>query len=197
MSIRLYVEGGGDSKALRRACAKGFRIFLERAGIAGRLPRIVACGGRRHTYERFSTTLDAGEDTPMLLVDAEGPVTAAGPWEHLAAQDGWERPGEAEDRQCHLMVQVMESWFLADRAALTSFYGQRFLENALPGTPLVEQVSKLDVLSGLTRATRNTRKGRYDKGLHSFDILSALDPSTVEGAAPHAERFLDTLRALV
>ena len=77
MSVKLYVEGGGDSKALRRACAKGFRTFIERAGLEGRLPRIVACGGRNKTFDRFSTTHNAGEDTPVLLVDAEGPVTAA------------------------------------------------------------------------------------------------------------------------
>jgi Domain of unknown function (DUF4276) len=170
-------------------------MFLERAGIAGGLPRIVACGGRQHAYERFSTTHNAGEDTAVLLVDAEGPVAVAGPWEHLAERDGWERPAGAEDAQCHLMVQVMESWFLADRAALTTFYGQGFAEGALPGNPLVEQVPKGDVLTGLTQATRNTSKGRYHKGSHSFSILSALDPVAVQGAAPHAERLLATLRA--
>jgi Domain of unknown function (DUF4276) len=195
VSIRLYVEGGGDSKALRGACPKGFRMFLERAGIAGRLPRIVACGGRQDAYERFSTTHGGGEGKPLLLVDAEEPVTVGGSWEHLAARDGWERPAGAEDAQCHLMVQVMESWFLADKAALASFYGQGFVEGALPANPHVEQVPKADLLSGLAQATRNTAKGRYDKGSHSFSILSALDPVAVQRAAPHAERLLATLRA--
>lgn len=119
----------------------------------------------------------------MLLVDAEGPVTAAGPWEHLAEPDGWERPAGAEDGQCHLMVQVMEAWFLADKAALTSYYGQGFAESALPRDPLVEEVPKADVLTGLTRATRNTTKGRYSKGSHSFGIPERSRPDSCRASS--------------
>jgi len=195
---RLYVEGGGDSKALRRTCARGFRKFLERAGIEGRLPRIVACGSRDNTYKRFSTAHHAEDEAPVLLVDAEAPVTApateARPWEHLKARDGWARPHGASDDQCHLMVQEMESWFLADRATLTSFFGQHFQKTALPGDQHVEQIGKTRVIDALTRATRNTQKGRYDKGSHSFEILARLDPGSVESVAPYAKRFLDTLR---
>jgi hypothetical protein len=130
----------------------------------------------------------------MLLVDAEGPVTAADPWQHLQQREGWQRPARATDDQCHLMVQVMETWFLADQSKLRSFYGQRFRENALPANPDVEQIPRLDVFSGLTNATRNTQKGSYDKGSHSFEILAMLDPSRVEQSALYARRFLETLR---
>ena len=194
VSIRLYVEGGGDSKKLKIACRKGFSQFLEKAGLAGRMPRIVACGGRENAYESFKTAQGTGDGQPMLLVDAEGPVLAAGPWQHLGARDGWNCPGGSTDHQCHLMVQVMESWFLADRNALTSFYGGRFKENALPGHRNIEQVPKQDVLRGLEDATRRTRKGPYSKGAHSFDLLGSLDPGRVEGAVAYAKRFLDALR---
>jgi len=93
------------------------------------------------------------------------------------------------------MVQVMESWFLADRRALRSFYGRRFHEKSLPANPRVEEVFKADVLAGLARATRGTGKGPYDKGPTSFAILAEIDPSKVERSAPHAKCFLDTLRA--
>lgn len=53
MSSKLYVEGGGDSKTLKTACRKGFRSFLGKAGLTGRLPRIVAGGSRRNAYESF------------------------------------------------------------------------------------------------------------------------------------------------
>lgn len=198
MSTRLYVEGGGDSKALKSACREGFRKFLEKAGVGGRMPRIVACGGRQNAYERFVTALGAADGTPMLLVDAEGPVAAgadqADPWGHLASRDRWARPSGASDGQCHLMVEVMESWFLADKAALESFYGQGFRASGLPGNPQVEKVPKDEVLSSLARATGDARKGAYDKGSHSFDILARLDPRKVENAAPYARRLLDTLR---
>lgn len=194
MSTKLYVEGGGDSKALRTACRKGFRKLLEKAGLGGRMPRIVACGGRKAAYDDFVTSLRTGDCVPMLLVDAEGPALAAKPWEHLRARDQWTRPEGAADEQCHLMVQVMESWFLADREALATFYGQGFKRAALPKNPMIEQVPKQDVMRALANATGETRKGSYSKGAHSFDVLAALDPRRVEDASPHAKRLLDALR---
>lgn len=197
VTISLYVEGGGDSKQLTTLCRRGFRKLIERAGLRGAMPRIVACGSRQNAYERFSTALKDDYRIPMLLVDAEAPVTAAGPWEHLRQQDGWRRPTGATTDHCHLMVQVMESWFLADTRALQLFYGPDFREKSLPANPNVEEIAKADILTGLARASRNTRKGSYTshKGLHSFKILGEIRPSTVEAAAPHAKRLFDTLRA--
>ena len=135
----------------------------------------------------------------MLLVDSESPVyvpaTAAQPWQHLRARDGWERPPRATDEQCHLMVQVMESWFLADREALGAYYGQGFRAGSLPQNPLIEDVGKDDVLNGLEQATRDTSKGRYNKGRDSFDLLARLDPAKVTSASPYAKRFIDALTA--
>lgn len=196
MSIALYVEGGGDSKELRKRCRKGFREFLENAGLAGQMPRIVACGGRSNAYKSFQTALHIGDRTPMLLVDAEVPLSVESPWDHVLNQDGWDRPNGAADDHCHLMVQIMESWFLADRSALVSFYGHQFQTGALPGNPSVEQISKADVLRGLERATRNnTTKGSYHKGSHSFTILGMINPTVVASRAPSAKGFLDVLRA--
>ena len=195
MNITLYVEGGRDGKALQVRCRQGFRKFVEKAGLEGRMPRIKACGGRERAYKDFKTALEAGDGIAMLLVDAERPVGGASPWIHLRNRDGWDRPNGAGDEHCHLMVQVMESWFLADRPALVWFYGQGFQENALPGTSSIEHISKADVLNGLARATRNSSKGSYDKGSHSFEILGRIDPSVVESVAPFAKHLLDVLRA--
>ena len=197
MSIRLYVEGGGDSKALRTECRRGFSEFLKKAGLAGRMPRVVACGGRRNAYDSFCAALAAGSTgPPMLVVDSEEPVTAAGPWEHVQARDQWARPSAATDDRCHLMVQCMEAWFLADRQSLTRYFGQDFREAALPANEQVEEIAKTDVLDGLKHATRVTQKGPYSKGKHGFDILAVLNPTMVEGAAPHARRLLEDLRRL-
>ena len=194
MSITLYVEGGGDSTALNIACREGFREFLEKAGLEGRMPRIKACGARDKAYKNFKTALARGDRIPMLLVDSEDPVPAgSGPWAHLQSRDGWRRPTGAGDEHCHLMVQVMESWFLADKPALALYYGHEFREGALPANPHIEQVRKADVLRGLARATRAFREG-YDKGSHSFEILAMIDPAVVESAAPSAKRLLDVLR---
>ena len=60
VTIKLYVEGGGDSKALKTACRKGFRKFIEKAGLMGNMPKIVACGGRQKAYQSFRKALIAG-----------------------------------------------------------------------------------------------------------------------------------------
>ena len=192
VSAKLYVEGGGDSKMIKTACRRGYQKFIERAGATGNMPRIVACGSRENAYNSFSTAC-AEEGSAMLLVDSEEPVTAPGPWEHLKGRDNWDRPTSATDDQCHLMVQAMESWFLADMAALVSYYGQGFRRQVFPQNPNIEDVSKPDVNNSLDQATRDTQKGRYNKGKHSFEILEKLDPAKIRGASHYADRFLETL----
>ena len=91
------------------------------------------------------------------------------------------------------MVQVMESWFLADREALEAFYGQGYRSNALPPEQNVEQIPKQDVFKGLDQAARDTSKGNYSKGKHGFEILEMLDPAKVRKASPYADRFIKAL----
>ena len=192
VSASLYVEGGGDSKSLKTACRRGFRKFIENAGAAGGVSNIVACGSRGNAYRSFSKALSASVNA-LLLVDAEGSVTAQGAWQYLKANDNWDRPATATDGQCHLMVQVMESWFLADADALASFYGQDFNRRALPANRNIEQVSKEDVLAGLSQAARNTKKGGYKKGPDSYEILERLNPARVRETSPFVERFIQAL----
>ena len=191
VSVRLFVEGGGTSKALKTACRRGFRKFLESAGLEGQMPQIIACGGRADAYGDFKTAHAAG-DSAVLLVDAEGPVSAGEPWRHLQSTDGWARPPATTDLQCHLMVQIMESWFLADTDALNSFYGQGFRRQRLPANPNVEQVTKQDVLNGLAQATRDTRRGGYTRS-DSFQVLERLCPDRVRQASPYANRLIQAL----
>ena len=121
VKTKVYVEGGGH-KALNRECRRAFGTFLEKAGVAPGTVKLEACGSRGNAYTNFKT--DASESIRgVLLVDAEGPVNAQSTWQHLQANDGWSRPAGANDDQCHLMVQIMEAWFLADAEALESFYG--------------------------------------------------------------------------
>ena len=72
------------------------------------------------------------------------------------------------------MVQVMESWFLADPDTLKAFYGREFRAGSLPRNQNIEQISKQDVERGLKHATSVTKKGDYydNKGKHSFAILA-------------------------
>ena len=76
-------------------------------------------------------------------------------------------------------------------AALVSYYGQGFRPLALPPNPNIEDVPKLDVENRLNQATRDTQKGPYSKGKHSFEILENIDPAKVMAASPYAKRFIE------
>ncbi len=162
------------------------------------MPRVVAGGSRRQAFDLFRTALkNAGSDEfVVLLVDAEEPVVEGnGVWSHLENRDGWGIPQGAEEENAHLMVQCMESWFLADKEILAAFFGEGFKPNALPANPRIEQISKQEVLEGLKRATRSCGKGGgYGKSQHSFRILALLDPDNVIHASPHAAHLIDAMR---
>ena len=196
MKMQLYVEGGGNRSFLNTQCRKAFQAFFRKAGLEGNLPKVFACGSRQETYKDFCNALDAAQDDEfvVLLVDSEGPVAeGAEPWLHLKSRDNWDRPAGAMDENAHLMVQFMEAWFLADRDALASYFGNGFNENPLPRQVEVEHVAKQDIERGLNRATRQCKRGRYHKGRHSFAILAELNPRKVTELSRHARRLINTL----
>ncbi len=197
MRATVYVEGGGDGKLLRTTCRIAFIKFFAAAGLAGRLPKVVACGGRDGAYRDFHDAVESNTDqgrAVFLLVDSEAPVTNSEPWQHLKDCDGWKRPPTAAADSAHLMVQCMEAWFYADKGALEGFFRGGFNASALPGNPNIEDIPKEDVLNGLKAATHQSKKGRYHKGSHSFEILQRLDPNKVTAASSHARRLVEALR---
>lgn len=200
--VKLYVEGGGDATALKIACREGFTTFLTGAGVAKR-PRVVACGCRQDAYESFCTSVKNGEEA-LLLIDSEAPINPQHeqgkpdtwlPWQHLKLRpdDRWDKPTNAANTDCHLMVQVMESWFIADRATLKAYFGQHFKENQLPAVGnTIESVAKKTIYGALKAATHGCKtKGEYGKGAHSFEILALIDPAKVQDKSPWAKRFVD------
>ena len=194
MKARVYVEGGGNGRTLRQACRQGFSAFFRKAGFAERMPAVVACGSREQAYDRFCTAIaERASHFVVLLVDGEGPVNDT-PWTHLKQRDGWERPGGATDRNAHLMVQVMESWFLADRDCLDRYFGSGFSANALPAPQRdVEDIAKADIEKALRESTRQSRKGRYAKGQDSFALLGQIDAAKVVSASSHARRLVEAI----
>ena len=159
------------------------------------MPKVIACGGRRKAYNSFCHEVArAGGDSALLLVDSEGPVQTENAWDHLRQCDEWERPDDAGADTAHLMVQVMESWFLADREALAGYFGQNFIPGALPQGTQIEDISKTDVLRGIRNASWQTNKP-YDKGRDSFEILRRLDVSLITAACPRAGRLIKVLQS--
>ena len=202
MRVTVYVEGGGDSAELKGQCRKGFQKLLAKAGFDGRLPKVVACGPRNRAFHDFGRALRKGNGYPILLVDSEDPVASvdrteadpSGAWRHLAERDGWTKPSDAEDDQAQLMVTTMETWLLADRRTLITYFPD-MNANALPPDADLENRRKPDVAAALRKATKSSSKGGYHKGNHSFDLLGKIEPEELKTKLPHFRRFVETLEA--
>ena len=144
MSVRVFVEGGGNQNRTKTACRKAFRVFFDKLLGDRQKPRIVASGSRDEAYRDFTRSLSDGSTFALLLVDSEDAVPAgmkAG--DHLRNRDGWTNP--LPDGQVHLMVQCMEAWFLADKDAL-----RRYLRYQDSTAPLCQGVSELKRSQKLT-----------------------------------------------
>jgi hypothetical protein len=194
--IRLYIEGGGDSRETKLKLSHGFSAFLRDIVSLARKKRIkwfiIACGSRLSAFDNFQTALRShAEAFNVLLVDSEGPINSE-PRKHLRDRDGWDL-SKVGDAQCHLMVQTMEAWIIADIAALKNFYRQGFHPGAIPKTADVEQIDKSALESSLKAATRKTQKGEYHKIRHASELLKRIDPVKVRNAAPHCRRLFLTL----
>jgi Domain of unknown function (DUF4276) len=133
VTVRIHVEGGfqGSTKS---NCDQGFRLFFEKVIPRGSF-RAITSGDRSAAFKDSFSTLKQNQDNYIiLLVDSEEAV-AAGSWQHLGSREGdkWHCPAGAQDDQAHLMVEAMESWFLADRPARTNYYGLGSAVGSLPG----------------------------------------------------------------
>jgi hypothetical protein len=196
VSVRVYVEGGGDYKHTdtATACRRGFRELFEKLNLPPRRFSVHAGGSRRQTFRDFCKAVrQQTGDFIILLVDSEGPVVAPRAWAHLSARDGWQPPAGAIEDQAHLMVQCMEAWFLADREALTEFYGPEFLAGSLPGQPNIEQIPKPALVPMLEHASQQSSKGPYHKTRHGFPLLALINPRWLRDASLHASRLFDVL----
>lgn len=194
--IRIYCEGGGDGPNTKDPFREGMRTFLKELYEIARKKRIrfqlIICGGRAMAYDNFTTALQIHKDAiNILLVDAEAPVSQT-PWLHLKQRDNWDFLG-CKDDQCHLMVQTMEAWLLADPDALATFYGQGFNANALPKNRDVEKIDKPALTKSLSNAIRQTNKPEYHKIQHGAKLLGLISPAKVRQASKHCDLMFTTI----
>lgn len=195
VEVKLYVEDGGDGQLHDTLFRQAWAAFFNAAGLEGHMPRVIRGGGRQRTFDLFRTAVEhlTPGTLPLLLVDSEDAVRPDDSgWDHLKRRDGWNRPPAAGSDDAFLMVQVMETWFLADRAALRTFFGSKLNENAFADWPELESVPKVTVLRALEKATLDC-KTRYAKGRASFRFLSMVDPAEVARRCRHAQQLLDRL----
>lgn len=106
---------------------------------------------------------------------------------------------EAEIRKKHLegcdpdsvfwMVEIMESWFLADIDALKALFKSRFNQSAVGWNPKVEEIPKADVMERLKRVIGE----EYHKVKHGTKLLELIDPPKVRKAAPNCDRMFSVI----
>lgn len=185
--VAIYMEGGGDRAKGRAALRQGMDALLQPLKEIAQSHaldwKLVPCGGRDRAFRAFGNAADDNDTLVVLLVDSEDPVSSS-PVMHLAQRDGWNLQW-ADGDAIHLMVQVMETWIVADRDALEKYYGRGFRPNQLPPRQDLEEVSKDSVATALERATAATTKGTYHKIRHASDLLARLDPERVKERCRH------------
>lgn len=201
MEIKLYVEGGGKGSH-KRATIKlqqGFDAFFRELKDKARERKIsfkiIPSSNTQTTYDDFFRSIEhSPQSFNILLVDSDDFVddnqTAR---EFLQQKYKKWKLQKVTDDQCHLMVQIMESWFLADIDALKNFYGNEFKENKLPKTQNIEKVGKVEVETKLKGATKNTKKGEYHKIHHGSEILQTVNPRKVRDAASFCNKLFEVI----
>ena len=154
------------------------------------------CGDGSKTCKAFKNerNFDNGSKIIVLLVDSEEPVTSPTVIEHLRTRQECklDLAGVPADH-VHLMVQTMETWIVADRAALSDYYDQGFRTNELPSRQNLEEENKKTVANALDQATERTQKGRYQKIRHASDLLEKIDSEEVRRRCRHCERLFKFL----
>lgn len=195
MKTIIYVEGGGDTSKLHSELRQGFQKLFESAGFLGKMPRVVASGSRNNAFNDFKTALKLKKEDEViiLLVDSEEIPTTSTKWEHVNNRDSWIKPQNATEENLYFMVVTMESWFLADADGLSKFFGQKFDDTKLPKNTNLENINKKMLYEALENATKNTSKGKYGKGSHSFKILTCLDAQRIKNHGKYSKEFFDYL----
>ena len=181
----IYYEG---SPALR----EGFSGFFS--GISGARPKLVDGKSFANTIRAFVIAAERGGAANFLLVDSDGPDEGR-LLRKVTGNPEWKRGATVPEGRVHFMVEIMESWLLADKDALEAYYGQGFRPARLPANPRVEQIPKDDVTDGLHDATRDTGKGPYNKTKHAPSILARVDADKVRDAAPSCSRLFRAIES--
>lgn len=199
--IAIYMEGGGKGHSTKAALRQGMDEFLQPLKKEARNKKLhwklVCCGPRNEAFQRFQAAVNNGDvAVHVLLVDAEGPVNQL-PRLHLQDRDEWDLSFTSENT-VHLMVQAMETWIVADPAALKSYYGNKdFKAKGLPKARDLETVPKADVERSLREATTGTQKGCYQKIKHASDLLKQIDVERVKDRCRHCRQLFDKLRQII
>ena len=205
--VQIYIEGGarGQDRASSVELRKGFSTFfgelVEKAREKNIRFSLIICGSTEITCKIFSQADKISQSEFLaLLVDSDVAVSEdETPKSFLQKQPKLKKCDlkNVAENQCHLMVQVMETWFLADVDALKNHFGNDFKESKLRKNKKVEEIAKDDVLNSLKEATKDGKKGGYHKIQDGAKLLELINPNKVREAAPHCRRLFEIISAQI
>jgi hypothetical protein len=162
--ILVFIEGeGGGSRGRRKyndgEFRKAWKQFLQPLADLAHENNIVffRCipgRGGTLTLDTFANPLPGHEGAlRILVIDSEAPVSDVNqPWSELKKTP----PAWADDKNCYLLVQCLETWLLADVESLKTHYNKRvncFNESKIKAWPNLEATPKLAVQAALEQAT--------------------------------------------
>lgn len=194
--IRLYVEGDKSRKKrdsdinLRKGFHTFFKEVIDKARAKNIKWNTIPCGAGAVKAFKYAIGNNP-EAFNILLIDSEGPVSNS-PKEFITNKSRYNF-NDVEESRFHLMIELMESWFVADKDGLSEFYGKGFRRSSLPRRKNVEKIPKSEVLSSIRNATKDSKKGKYHKTRHAPRILCDLNTEKIRETAPHCNRLFETL----
>jgi hypothetical protein len=183
-----------------RRFKNGFKQHLERLDPRLNTLDVSPCGSTEETIRDYARALSEHKPDCIvaLLVDADAPVTANTPAQHLEDKLNSANVPKNARANIFLMVQCMESWLITDADALEKCFGPIARAVKFPQNQDVEAVPKKDVLAALDAAAKRTPTGHYHKIRDGAKILSALKPDLVgQRSQRHAKSLHAFLRSSI
>lgn len=179
--VRIYFEG---DPRLRGGLRKFFEPEFELAASHMIKLELVGAGKKQAEKARRVGQRDYPRARHLILKDAEGPLPSNRP------------------RHTYYWVQAMESWFVADPAAVKEALGPCVKAQSVPQWPNVELRPRADVFKQLSRITKPCGPAKhYDEKDHSpllaGLILNQLNRETVVQKSPECGHFLKSLQAAI
>lgn len=178
--IRIYFEG---DRRLREGLREFLKVEVDLA--VGRKIKVdfVGAGKKQADQACSNGQKDYPKAYPFILKDAEGPLPRHRP------------------KHTYYWVEVMESWFLADRDAIAKALGSCVKVRSLPNPSNVEQIAKARVFKLLSASTRPCGQEKHYDDSHppllAGRIFQVLDREKVKAKSTECRRFLGALNEII
>ncbi len=162
---------------------EGFRAFLNPEIDTCRKAKIrfelIACGKKHSRKVMENSKKDYPGASMFVLKDKEGPLN------------------HQPEKQTYYMVQVMESWFAADPAAIKKAIGDCAQIQKFPVVSNVEVIPVKDIFKRMNDSTRGCGPEKHYDDKHppllASKILKALSRDKVEKKSAECRRFFAAL----